>query len=84
LTNGPVLRFALGNGSGGCDRCGKSPVEASDEQRVALAALAGLRDRGEADRARAVLLTLAGWTRGVSKTWGSLLALGGLISLANA
>ena len=41
---------------------GKSPVAASDEQRVALAALAGSRDRGEADRARAVLLTLAGWT----------------------
>ena len=27
-----------------------------------LLALADLRDRGEADRARAVLLTLAGWT----------------------
>ena len=41
---------------------GKSPVTASDEQRAALAALASSRDRGEADRARAVLLTLAGWT----------------------
>src|SRR5208337_710888 len=41
---------------------GKSPVMASDEQRAALAALAGSRDRGEADRARAVLLTLTGWT----------------------
>ena len=41
---------------------GKSPVVASDEQRAALAALSGSRDRGEADRARAVLLTLAGWT----------------------
>src|SRR5208337_1482814 len=41
---------------------GKSPVEASDDQRVALSALAGSRDRGEADRARAILLTLAGWT----------------------
>jgi transposase len=40
----------------------KSPVLASDEQRVALAALAGSRERGEADRARAVLLTLTGWT----------------------
>jgi len=56
------LRFALGTGSGGCDMGGKSPVEASDEQRVALATLVGSRDRGEADRARAVLLTLAGWT----------------------
>jgi transposase len=41
---------------------GKSPVAASDAQRVALAALAESRDRGEADRARAVLLTLAGWS----------------------
>jgi transposase len=41
---------------------GKSPVWASDEQRVALMGLAGSRDRGEADRARAVLLTLSGWT----------------------
>jgi transposase len=41
---------------------GKSPVAANEEQRVALTALAGSRDRGEADRARAVLLTLAGWT----------------------
>ena len=41
---------------------GKSSVIACDEQRAALAVLAGSRDRGEADRARAVLLTLAGWT----------------------
>jgi len=41
---------------------GKSPILASDQQRAALAALAGSRDRGEADRARAVLLTLVGWT----------------------
>ena len=41
---------------------GKSPIVASDEQRVALTALAGSRDRGEADRARAVLLTLCGWS----------------------
>ena len=40
---------------------GKSPVAASEEQRAALRALAGSRDRGEADRARAVLLTLSGW-----------------------
>ena len=40
----------------------KSPISASDEQRMALLALAGSRDRGEADRARAVLLTLSGWT----------------------
>ena len=41
---------------------GKSPLTATDEQRAALATLAGSRDRGEADRARAVLLTLTGWT----------------------
>ena len=41
---------------------GKSPVKANDEQIAALEALAGSRDRGEADRARAILLTLAGWT----------------------
>ena len=35
---------------------------ASDEQRAALLVVAGSRGRGEADRARAVLLTLAGWT----------------------
>ena len=41
---------------------GKSPVAASEEQKAALRRLAGSRDRGEADRARAVLLTLSGWT----------------------
>lgn len=41
---------------------GKSPVRAGEEQRRALQALAVSRDRGEADRARAVLLTLSGWT----------------------
>ncbi len=37
-------------------------VVASDEQRVALVALSGSRDRDEADRARAILLTLSCWT----------------------
>ena len=41
---------------------GQSPLAATEEQRTALTALAGSRERGEADRARAVLLTLAGWT----------------------
>ena len=41
---------------------GKSPVTAREAQRVALLALSGSHDRGEADRARAMLLTLAGWT----------------------
>src|ERR1700752_2605750 len=41
---------------------GKSPVKASEEQRGALEVLAASRERGEADRARAVLLTLNDWT----------------------
>ena len=41
---------------------GKSPVTASEPQRVALLALSVSPERGEADRARAMLLTLAGWT----------------------
>src|ERR687894_3184065 len=41
---------------------GRSPASANDEQRRALADLGRSRDRAEADRARAILLTLAGWT----------------------
>jgi transposase len=41
---------------------GKSLVSANEEQKRALADLGWSRDRGEADRARAVLLTLGGWT----------------------
>src|SRR3954467_4187090 len=41
---------------------GRSPLGAAQAQRAELAALAGSRDRGEADRARAILLTLSGWT----------------------
>ena len=41
---------------------GRSPLSASEDQRTGLRVLAGSRDRGEADRARAVLLTLTGWT----------------------
>ncbi len=41
---------------------GISRLTATEEQRATLMVLAGSRDRGEADRARAVLLTLAGWT----------------------
>ena len=41
---------------------GKSPAKASDDQRAALEVLAVSRNRGEADRARAILLTLDGWT----------------------
>jgi transposase len=41
---------------------GKSLVTADEEQHEALRRLASSRERGEADRARAILLTLSGWT----------------------
>ena len=41
---------------------GRSSVVADAEQRGALAALAGSRERAEADRARCILLTLSGWS----------------------
>lgn len=41
---------------------GRSAVTASEEQRAALEAMACGADRAEADRARAILLTLSGWT----------------------
>lgn len=41
---------------------GKSALTASDAQRTGLRKMAAGCDRAEADRARAVLLTLAGWT----------------------
>jgi transposase len=56
------LRFATGVDAWVGGMAGKSPVTAGAEERLALEALAASRDRGEADRARAVLLTLAGWT----------------------
>ena len=43
---------------------GKSWVEASEDEKRALVALSASRERAEADRARAILLTLAGWTSG--------------------
>jgi hypothetical protein len=62
LTTAGILQSGVGIDSGGWGMGGKSPVAASEEQRAALTALAGSRDRGEADRARAVLLTPSGWT----------------------
>jgi transposase len=41
---------------------GKSSGAADEEQRRELVALSHSRDRGEADRARAIVLTLSGWT----------------------
>lgn len=43
---------------------GKSRLQASEDEKWALRELSGSRDRAEADRARAILLTLAGWTSG--------------------
>ena len=40
----------------------QSPLSATSEQKSALAELAGSELRGEADRGRAILLTLSGWT----------------------
>src|SRR3954447_15625650 len=41
---------------------GQSPVTADEEQRSALITLSRSRDPGEADPARAIVLTLSGWT----------------------
>lgn len=71
---------------------GKSPVVADEKQRDTLRALARSRERGEADRARAILLTLAGWTSqriaeafGVREDtvrfWRSAFACGGMEAL---
>src|ERR1051325_10778780 len=50
---------------------GKSPVTVDEDQRSALIALSHSRDRGEADRARAILLTLSGWTSGqIARAFG--------------
>jgi transposase len=56
------IGFAAGTDSKVQGMTGRSPLSATEEQRAALIVLAGSRDRGEADRARSVLLTLAGWT----------------------
>jgi transposase len=41
---------------------GKSPVRATDAQQTVLRSMAMGSDRAQADRARAMLLTLSGWT----------------------
>jgi transposase len=41
---------------------GRSRVTANEEQRALLKAMASGADRAEADRARAIRLTLSGWT----------------------
>src|ERR671928_1181685 len=50
---------------------GTLPVTADEDQRRALMALSQSRDRGEADRARAIVLTLSGWTsRQIAEAFG--------------
>lgn len=41
---------------------GKTPLRVTEDQRVGLQRLAGSAQRAEADRARAILLSAAGWT----------------------
>jgi len=41
---------------------GRSPLSATGDQVAGLRELSGSDVRGEADRARAILLTLSGWT----------------------
>src|SRR3954451_5566669 len=50
---------------------GKSPVTADEEQRSARITLSRSRDRGEANRARAILFTVSGWTsRQIAEAFG--------------
>src|SRR5918912_2715103 len=50
---------------------GRSPIAADEEQRQWLMALSHSRARGGADRARAFLLTLSGWTsRWIAEAFG--------------
>jgi hypothetical protein len=50
---------------------GKSPLRATGSERSALEELAGSGGRAEADRARAILLTLVGWTSNrISRAFG--------------
>ena len=71
---------------------GTSPVVVSEDQRRELGALSHSRDRGEADRARAILLTLSGWTSGqiaeafgvredTVRVWRSAFRTGGIAAL---
>src|SRR4051812_18023641 len=74
---------------------GKSAVAADEEKRQGLMALSHSRDRGEADRARAILLTLSGWTSGqiaeafgvredTVRFWRSAFMTGGIEALKTA
>src|SRR5215203_4072612 len=74
---------------------GKSPGAATEEQRRPRMALSRSRDRGEADRARAIVLTLSGWTSAqiaqafgvredTGRVWRSAFITGGIEALKTA
>src|SRR4051812_31771764 len=74
---------------------GKSVVAGDEAQRRELVALSHSRDRGEGDRARAIFLTLLGWTSaqiaeafGVREDtvrfWRSAFRTGGIAALKTA
>ena len=74
---------------------GKSPIMVDEEQRQGLLALSHSGDRGEADRARAIVLTLSGWTSGqigeafgvredTVRFWRSAFTAGGIEALKTA
>src|SRR4051812_11264291 len=74
---------------------GKSPVVASEKKQRGLGGLSRSRDRGEADRARAIVLTLSGWTSGqiaeafgvredTVRFWRSAFRTGGIEALKTA
>lgn len=71
---------------------GTSPVGVVEESKRALLALSRSKDRAEADRARALLLTLSGWTSAMIgeafgvredtvRQWRSLFMAGGVAAL---
>src|SRR3954470_1370981 len=71
MANGCGLWFRRLIGSEIGIMAGKSPVRADEDQRSALIAVSRSRDRSEADRARAILLTLSGWTsRHIAEAFG--------------
>src|SRR5688572_29847583 len=85
-----VIPYAAWVGVG--SMAGKSSVVASEEQKRALADLAHSPERGESDRARAILLTLSGWTspaiaeafgvrQDTVRLWRSAFMRGGVVAL---
>ena len=63
---------------------GRSPLAATAEQKAALQELSRSDVRGEADRARAILLTLQGWTSVQLARHCCMNSAGGAVGWANA